>query len=224
MAHMRFSTKRLQIDKANATMLTAIIIASFISAFSLVAARALLSQRGYQSRVIAEKEKAKSQLKNNIKAVDALVAAYQQFTGTTENILKGNPSGTGDKDGDNAKIVLDALPSKYDFPALTTSLEKMINNSGYQIENITGTDDEVNQQAAEESPNPQPVEIPFQIAVRGAYGSMQQLTDNLQRSIRPFHIQKLEFSGSDSEMQLAITAKTYYVPEKGLNITTKEVK
>ena len=50
--------KRLLIDKANATMLLTIGITSFIVVFSLIASRALLSQSGYQARVLSEKQKA----------------------------------------------------------------------------------------------------------------------------------------------------------------------
>jgi hypothetical protein len=146
MASLNFSTKRLQINKASATMVLPLTIASFITVFSLVATRALLSQRSYQSRVISEKEKAKKQLKENIVEVEKLRAQYKGFADAPTNVLGGDPRGAGEKDGDNARIVLDALPSKYDFPALATSLEKLLTNGGYKIESIAGSDDELNQQ------------------------------------------------------------------------------
>lgn len=224
MAKLTISTKRLQISKANATMMSIIAVTSFIAIFSLIASRALLSQRSYQSRVIAEKEKAKSQLEDNIKAAESLTTAYQEFISSTENILAGNPKGVGDKDGDNAKIILDALPSKYDFPALTASLEKILSDKSYKIESITGTDEEVAQNANTSSPQPVAVEIPFQLNVNGSYPAMQNLISVLEHSIRPFQIQSLEFSGNDSLMRMSITAKTFYQPEKNLTTTTKVVK
>lgn len=224
MARITISTKRLQINKANATMIGVIAGTSFLVIFSLIASRALLNQRAYQSRIISEKEKAKIQLQENVKAAESLATAYKEFVGSAENVLGGNPAGRGDKDGDNAKIILDALPSKYDFPALATSLEKILNDKSYKIESINGSDDEVKQNANPSSPNPQPVVIPFEIGVTGSYPSMQNLVSVLERSIRPFHVLKIEFSGSDSVLDLTITAKTYYQPEKNLNITTKAVK
>lgn len=216
------SGKRIQINKANTRMVIVVAVASFITMFSLVAAKALWDQRSFQARVITEKEAARTQLESNVAAVDTLVTSYKAFVGTSENVIGGNPAGKGDRDGDNAKIVLDALPSKYDFPALATSLEKILKSGDYTIDNITGTDDEINQLASTDATTP--VEIPFQIGASGSYASMQKLVDSLERSIRPFTITKITFSGSDKDLQTQVSAKTYYLPEKNLNIGTKEVK
>lgn len=217
------STKHLQIDKANKSVVIVIAIAAFLIVFSIFASKALLSQRSYQGKVIKEKTTAVKQLKTNLDESKKLVSSYKDFVSTSENVLGGNPKGTGDKDGDNAKIVLDALPSKYDFPALTSSLEKVLKSQNFKIESIVGIDDELNQKNTT-SPNPVPLEIPFQITVSGSYVSMKTLVETLQKSIRPFQIQKMELSGNDASVRLTITAKTYYQPEKNLNITPKEVK
>jgi hypothetical protein len=219
----RPSGKRIQIGKANATMVIVVGIASFVTMFSLVAAKALWDQRSFQARVITEKELARDQLQANLAAVDSLQNSYQAFVGTSENVIGGNPSGKGDRDGDNAKIVLDALPSKYDFPALATSLEKILSDGGFEIDSITGTDDEVNQNANIAAQNT-PIEIPFQISVSGSYGEIQKLVASMERSIRPLTITKISFSGDEADLQTQVDAKTYYLPEKTLQINTKEVK
>ena len=221
----QFSTKRALITKANSTMVIVVAAASFITVFSLIASKALLSQHAYQARVTTEKEKAVKQLKANISAVQNLQNSYQALVSTSENVLGGNPKGQGDRDGDNAKIILDALPSKYDFPALATSLEKLLNSPNYKIDSITGIDDEVNQQANDKgSASPSPVDIPFQVSVTGSYGSMKTLIQTLEASIRPIQVQALDFTGTDSTMHVSITAKTFYQPEKNLTIDTKVVK
>ncbi|MCW1907942.1 MAG: hypothetical protein KIH63_001215 [Candidatus Saccharibacteria bacterium] len=221
---MQLPTKRLMIDKANGQIIAMIAGATVVVMFSLVASRALLSQRSYQSRVITDKEKAVRQLKSNVDAVSNLVNSYNQFVSQPANVIGGNPAGTGERDGDNARIILDALPSQYDFPALATSLEKLLTSPNYTINSISGTDDEINQQKQVETPEPQPVEIPFEIGVTSTYGAAQSLVQTLQNSIRPFHINKLVFDGSDSQMDVTITAKSYYQPEKALTIRTKDVK
>src|SRR5689334_3551565 len=109
MALKAVSNKRFQIDKANATMVVVTAASSFIVMFSLVASNALLSQRNYQSRVIAQKEKARNTLKNNIAASKTLINSYRAFIGTSQNVIGGDPNGQGDRDGNNAQIVLDAL-------------------------------------------------------------------------------------------------------------------
>lgn len=222
MARGIISAKRIQIGKANARIVLFVAGAAFVAAFCLVASRALLDQRAYQSRVIKEKTAALNQLQANNSAVDQLVNSYKSFVGEPINIISGTSSGSGDRDGDNAKIVLDALPSKYDFPALATSIEKILSNQKYTIDSITGTDDELNQQQT--ATGTETIEIPFQIGVSGDFASMQGLIDVLQRSIRPISINTIEMEGSDSLLKISISAKTYYQPEKTVNITTKDVK
>lgn len=219
-----FSIKRLQITKANSTIMTVIAVASFVVTVSLVGSRALLNQRSYHQRVIAEKEKAVKQLEDNVKAVESLQQSYSSFINRPENILKGNPNGTGERDGHNAKLVLDALPSRYDFPALATSLEKLLTEKNYDIEGITGIDDEVNQQQNNTSPSPEPVEMPFSIKFSSSYGAVQDMLVTLERSIRPFQIKSIEFSGEDNDLRADIEANTFYQPARNLDITTKEIQ
>ena len=71
------TTKRLQIDKANVTVVIAVSIAAFVTVFSLVAAKSLLSQRSYQATVIEKREQARDQLKENITAADQLTESYK---------------------------------------------------------------------------------------------------------------------------------------------------
>ena len=84
------------------------------------------SQAAYQNRVINAKREANGQLQNNLTASKALVKIIPEGFLNTPKILQGaTTAGSGDRDGDNGKIILDALPSQYDFPALATSLEKI---------------------------------------------------------------------------------------------------
>lgn len=220
------SSKRVQINKANMNMIVVLSIAAFVTVFSLVASRALLGQRSYQAKVIAQKEKAKNQLKENLKAAGDLSASYNEFVSKNPNVLGGIVTGTSDRDGTNAKIMLDALPSKYNFPALTTSLEKILTSQNYKIQSITGTDDELTQVANAQSDNPQPIEIPFEIAATGTYAAIQELVGSFDRSIRPFHINTIIITttGTDAEVTATIGAKSYYQPEKSLNIRSEVVK
>ncbi len=223
MAQLQLTTKKMQIDKAQASVVAIVATTVFVTVFSLVSTKALWTQRGYQARVIDKKATANDQLAKNVDSVKDLVSSYQQFVDSSVNILDGNPAGTGERDGDNARLVLDALPSKYDFPALTSSLEKIMNDRKIQG-TITGTDDEVAQSATAESGSPAPVEIPFQINVTGTYASTQDLVSVFERSIRPFNIQKISISGGASSMTTLLDVKTYYQPEKTLNIKKEIVE
>jgi hypothetical protein len=224
MSDAKLSTKRLLIDKANTMVVIITSAACFVVVFSLVASHALVSQLSYQNRIIKTKRQTVSQLKSNITAVSSLDTAYEAFVSTPTNVLGGSPTGSGSKDGDNGKIVLDALPSEYDFPALATSLEALLSNQGVQIQSIGGSDQEVAQSSTTAMAAPQPVAMPFTIAVSGNYQGIQNVINQLDRSIRPMQIQTMNLSGDQANLTLNVTAQTFYQPAKKLGITTEVVK
>lgn len=224
MARTTVFTKRALIGKANSSMVIATTVAAFVLVFGLVAGKSLMSQMSYQNRVISVKKTALAQLNTDLGARDSLQASYNSFVAESPNVLGGDPAGTADKDGDNATLILDSLPSYYDFPALTTSLEKITGGQNLKILSITGTDQEATQGPNQSSPTPQAVPMPFQVEVNGSYQSIQTLTDVFLRSIRPFQIQTLELSGDESSMNATISAQTFYQPGKTLNIKHEVVK
>lgn len=219
------SNKKVLIDKANVTIVVTVSIAVFVSIFSLVASKSLLSQRAYQAKVITAREKARNQLDKNIEASKALTSSYQAFVSQPENAIGGSATGTGERDGDNARIVLDALPSKYDFPALATSLEKLVRGQNLALDSITGIDDESKQQKTANSSTPKVVEVPFKITVKGGYENIQGLITTLEHSIRPVNVNQLQFkAGKTGELSLIIDAKTYYQPEVKFEYKSEVVK
>jgi hypothetical protein len=226
MANPRISIKRNLIDKANTSIVAATGAAGFIVIFSLVASVALISQLRYQSHVISKKKQAVSQLKTDISATKSLVTSYNSFVGNPQNLIGGSsaPSSTGAQDGDNAKIVLDALPSAYDFPALATSLDKVLTSQNVKILSISGIDDELSQSANVSSSTPAPLPMPFQFSVSGDYASIQNVTKALELSIRPIQVQTVEVTGDQSNLTLNVTAQTFFQPAKNLKIKTEVVK
>ncbi len=222
MARQQLSLKQLAINKDNTAIVIAVGLAAFIVVFSLVASNALLKQRSYQSKVIGKKKIALRQLKTNAAEVDKLKISYQAFADAQQNVLGGSATGNGDKDGANPRLVLDALPSKYDFPALTTSLEKVF--KPYKIESITGTDDEVAQAAASLSATPQPVEVPFAITLNGSTQSSKDILRLFERSIRPFQIQKMTITGASNQLKINVEGKTYFQPQKKFDVRMEKVQ
>lgn len=219
----KLSAKRIEIDRAQVTILVASGIAAFIVAFCMVAGKSLFDQQAYQSRVIDKKQIALKQLKTNTEAYKKLDTSFKSFNSSPINILGGNPAGTGDKDGDNAKIVLDALPSKYDFPALTTSLEKILTENGFQIEEIIGADDEVAQ--SQQTATPQAVEVPFSVKVAIPPTSGGSVVSLLERSIRPIQVKKLTLKVElGKSPDLTIDGKTFYQPSKVFKVETEQVR
>lgn len=223
MADELVSTKRTLINKANSTILAVVGVTCFVIVFCLVAGHVLFSQLLYQNRIISAKKTALAQLKTDARATSSLVSSYQTFIGNGTNVLGGSLTGTGSQDGDNGKIVLDALPSKYDFPALTSSLEKLLSGQKVTIQSISGTDEELSQPASG-STSPTPVAMPFQITVSGSYANIQNVVKTLEKSIRPIQVQTLTFSGSDQSLTMTLSAQTYYQPEKTFSIGQEVIK
>lgn len=216
--------KKQLINKANQSMVLACAIAGFLITFSIVSCMSLWQQRTFQAKVIDEKEKAVQQLDDNKAAVDQLAVSYKAFVGTQTNVIGGSPTGSGDRDGDNAKIVLDALPSKYDFPAFITSLEKLLKTNNFSLEGVTGIDDELAQ--AKAAATKKPVEIPFSFESNVAnYGKLRDLLATTEKSIRPIHIRSLEITGGDgAELSVQVEGVSYYQAAKGLTIEKKAVQ
>ena len=217
------STKRIQVDKANTTTVIVIALAVAVGVFSIVASRSLISQAAYQNKVLGERRKSEKVLKANSEALKQLVSQYTVFAKEDTNVLGGSRTGSGALDGDNAKIVLDALPSKYDFPALTSSIEKLVTGRKLTVTNINGTDDELNQLAPASS-TPASVVMNFSVSTKGSYPSIKDLATDFERSIRPFDLVTMKLKGTDAALEAEFTYNTYYQPAKNLSITDKVIK
>jgi len=217
----KFSTKRLLIDKANSSVVIVAGVAAFICVFSLVATKTLISQSNYQNRVIHAKQSALKQLKSDVVVGKQLATSYKAFTSTSENLIGGDPGGTGPQDGDNTKIVLDALPSTYDFPAFITSMNRLLDASSASVGIVSSSDDSLVQATNQTA---QPVVIPFQFSASGNYAGIQSVISQVEHSIRPIQVLSVQIGGNQDKLTMSITAQSYYQPAKSLNFTTKVVK
>jgi hypothetical protein len=99
-----------------------------------------------------------------------------------------------------------------------------VTSQGLQIESMTGSDDEVAQAGNQSSPDPKPVEMPFQIVTSGNYASTRNTIEAFGRSIRPFQIKNLQIEVGQDAMSMTLEAKTFYQPAKNFNLTKKVVK
>ena len=221
----QISTKKIAISKANAQMVGFIAAACFVSIFCLFASKAVWDANFYRAKVVSKKQKAHDQLEKNIQNYDSLKGSYDDFNNRDPNAIGGSKNGGNDNDGTNSKLILDALPSTYDFPALASSIEKIITDRGLKVSGITGTDDQVNQESNESSSSPSPVPIPFSFSVDNAnYASLQQVITALQLSIRPIVIDTVNISGGGNQMTATVSAHTYYQPSKNIKIKMKDVQ
>jgi Tfp pilus assembly protein PilO len=202
----QITSRRSLVDKGNRAMFVSVITASIALSVSIVLFRTFSDQRAYNSRVIEAKEKARNTLIKNEKAAKKL---SQDFVELEKNPLA------------NSKLALNALPTKYDFPAVAASIEKIVLDGGYKLESFRGSD---SVKDVQESSSPEPKEISFQVEISGNYEAIKKFTDDLLRSIRPFRIDKMEISGVDNKMKANYKITTYYQPPVVLEFPTKVVK
>jgi hypothetical protein len=221
------SVKHMQIDKARSNASIVVAIATIVTVFCLVSTKSLFSQAAYQKRVVNAKQATDKTLQANVVAANTLVNQYNQvFEGTNPtNIIGGkNDKSTNavPPNGDNARIVLDALPSKYDYPALVTSVSNILNNDGVVSQGISGTDDSTSiSNSPTQAPSPQPIQLV--LSGNTSYPGVETVINDLERSIRPFDITNFQISGKSDDLSFTLTATTYYQSAKSLGTTTKEV-
>ncbi|MEM6998004.1 MAG: hypothetical protein AAF413_03790 [Patescibacteria group bacterium] len=211
---MKVSSKRLAIDKDQARIVVTVVAAAAITVFCLIGSSTLITKLNHQNDVISALEDSKETVQENISNLNALTTTYNNFENSVESVIGDNDS--------NSKVVLDALPSKYDFAALLTSMEAILRTGNYTTSGISGTDNELT--AEQSSANPEPVEIPLSLAVNTTYAGSQQLLDTLASSIRPFDIRSMRLSGGDADARLNLELITYYQPSKEVQFGERTIK
>lgn len=222
------SRMHLRITKANSAIMVVIAIATAVSVFCLVSSKALISQAAYQRRVLHERRVTLGVLDKDQSSVTTLMDQYTKvFEGSSSlNYIGGKNDSSASAvppNGTNSRIVLDSLPTSYDFPALISSVSSILSSAGITNPSISGTD-----QTATASntpmPSPQPVPIVLSVGGTGSYGAVQQLVSAFERSTRPFDITNIQLSGSSSSMTINLQMTTYYQPAKAFTVGSKEVQ
>lgn len=194
-------SKREQVAKAGSTVFVAVAISAVIVMFSIMSMRFLWQQKSYNSRVIGAKTEARDQLSENLENIDKLSQQFGEL----------NTSQTT-----NAKTILHALPPTYDYAALASSVDALASLSG--VSSNTNIGEDTSESAIDFATTSQPVEIPLNLDVSGSYDAIREYIANLEKSIRPIHIQSMTYSGSNSDLQVLIEAKTYYQPARSLDV------
>ncbi len=228
------SLKHLQIDKDSLRTVITLGVAAFIIVFSLLSISTLYGQLKYHNRLASADQVALNRLDSDVTADNRLTAAYKKFIGSSNNIIGGSVNGNTGNNGNNAKIILDALPSTYDFPALAASIQYLIQNTPVTINSISGTDQASTSSGSgagsasttSSSTNENigaATAIPFQFAVQGSYGEINQLFKTFQNSIRPIQFLTISLSGSQNSLSLSASAQTFYQSPVKFSIAKKVV-
>ncbi len=217
------SVKKIQIDKDSKTMIIWVAITIFIVIFSLVSANSLYSIFNHQNKVISANNNSLNILNKDKSSVGQLIGSYKNFVNTSTNIIGGSTSSNTQNNGDNAKIILDALPSSYDYPALLSSIQNLLSNQGVTIGSISGSPSQGSSGSNSTQTTSSPVAMTFSFTVTGPYQNIQNVINEFELSIRPMQFQTIDLSGNQNSMTLNATVQTYYQPAVGFNVTKENI-
>jgi hypothetical protein len=220
--------KRTQITKANRTMFLWIAASAALIGCALVVSFFLAQKLFYNEKVLGEKEKTISILKNNNAIVDELETQVKALDASEVLAsVKARPT-------DQAiQVILDALPSGANSDALGASLQSKLlagiqglRIESLQVDPVLGIEslaDETSSEdasAATESAN----QITFQFSVSGSQEALKEVLTNLERSIRAIDITSLRIESQGTTQLMTVQARAFYEPAKTIQLTDKVVK
>ncbi len=210
------STKNALIKQASTQTFIAVAVASVVVSMCLVMLNILWGNLKYNSRVHGAQENARDTLQANLDITDELEASFRNLE------IGGDLISSQGDDKDNSEIILDALPSKFDFPELASAMENLADKSSVELDSIRGTD--LGSDATSSSQNPSPEQIPFGVDVVGSYTNVNKFLKGLENSIRPMKVVSVSLTGTTQKMRASIRAETSYQPAFDLNIRTEVVQ
>lgn len=219
--------KRTQIAKANRTMFLWVAIVSVILGVALVASIFLVQKIIFNERVLAEKAKTVSTLEKNnvnIKKLEENIRALD--TNADLSKVKVNP------DDQAIQVILDALPSEANSPALGASIQNKLLAGipgltlvSLQVDPVLGVEtlDPSTQSTTVAAPSGQS-EITFRFSVSGSETALKAALTNLERSIRTINISSLRIESQGTSRLLTVQASAFYEPARVVQLKDKVVK
>jgi len=216
--------KRTLIAKSNRTMFLWVAVVSVVIGAAAVIGIFLFQKLLFNEKVLGEKEKTVSTLNANNKAVSGLEEEMRVLD-TNEALGAVKATGT-----DQAlQVVLDALPSSANSPALGASLQNKllagvdgISLESLQVQPVQGVEllSEGTSAAADNS-------ISFSFSVRGPQSSLAEVLTRLERSIRTIKVLSITIQGQSAENDsatMSVQGLAYYEPGKKIQLIPKVVK
>jgi cell division protein FtsB len=219
--------KRTQIAKANRTMFLWVSIVSVILGVALVASIFLVQKIVFNEKVLAEKAKTVSTLEKNnvnIKKLEENIRALD--TNADLSKVKVN------SDDQAIQVILDALPSEANSPALGASIQNKLLDGipgltivSLQVDPVLGVEtlDPSTQTTTVVAPLGQSA-ITFRFAVSGSETALKTALTNLERSIRTINISSLRIESQGTSQLLTVQASAFYEPARVVELKEKVVK
>lgn len=202
--------KNLSANNYIAIVVALVMLAGAITALILYSMWGAIA---LNSKQIGFKNKAASQLKENIDSGGKLVDEFRTL-------------------GQKQDLIINALPGDSDFSQLVAISENIANSAGVRLLSVSPAiggglpvpvaaaqaTAAAAPAAAPSSSEPQPYS--FSIDVSGTYTDMGKLAANLELSARPMRVTDVLFRGESTSLKATFTIETYY--QDKADISTKQ--
>lgn len=218
--------KRNQIAKSNQMMFVWVASASVIIGFALVISIFLARQIIFNEKVLAEKDKTVATLRKNIANIPELEAQIRVLD--SNSALMSVKAKESDR---TVQVILDALPSGANSPALGASLQKKLlaGVEGITLETldvtpVAGVETALTEGTiSDTSSSDISGQILFTFSIKGTNAGFKAAMQNLERSIRAIDILSATFESQNNENVLTIQARAFYEPEHVVELKNKVV-
>jgi len=222
--------KRTQILKANRNMFLWIAGASALVGFALVASIFLVQKLVFNERVLIEKNNTISVLQAN-NAVMPELETQVRVLDTNAALIKSKA-----KDNDQAiQVILDALPSEANSPALGASLQDVLLASipglvidSLQVDPVEGVESlaapGVDTGGAVLGTTGTENQITFRFIVSGNQDALKAALVNLERSIRTIDITKLQIESQQTTQVMTVQGRAFFEPAREVTLYDKVVR
>ena len=121
-----------------------------------------------------------------------------------------------------SKTVLNVLPSDFDFPQTSSTLETMAIRDGLIMRDISLASDQGSADASA-TDSSEVLYYDTYLTVSGTYENLRNFINDLSKSRRTFGLQSLEIRGGDSELVVSLVVRAYYKPAVSVDIQTEEM-
>ncbi len=217
--------KRAQIAKANRTMFIWIAASSAVIGIAAVMIIFLVQNLFYNERLLGEKNTTISTLDANNAAIPGLQSEVRVLD--TNAALA---SSKANEDDQTLQVILDALPSDANSLALGASLQSKLLAGipglvveSLSVEPVVGVESLTDGNVVNAGGEASSYEINFQFAVSGTPEALEQVLQNLERSIRLIDVRTLRIETQGTTQLMTITARAFYEPARTLELTDKVV-
>ena len=216
--------KRQQIHKSNRTMFAWVAGASAVVGFAIVGGIFLIQRIAFETKVLGEKQNTVSVLEQNKDAVDKLREDIRVL-----NTNAALSSARFNENEEPLRVILDALPADNNSLALGASVQELVGRTpGVKLESFQVSDDaltETTTDSSSVSDDRSVQQIAFTMSVSATNADdLKDVLKNFEKSIRVIDLDAMTIEQSESKVTMTITGHGYYLPEKTIELTKKEVK